>query len=419
MTIRCLLFLGFAIVLSACSIYPKTPEAQASYHAKQAASAIAKDLCINAVAHVDSAMSRATGEEKIGELMNSNAALLACYLDHLETASRQITNPAHANTTHERIIKAASAGFLPAAQAHALHEQLNITVAEGNRSRAIAFDLGDDLGYFPALQQPEHQTLMMRQTIRNLQNPEYQPRSVSQLIAYAGQQPIGSETRQYIENQLPNLNIRRDEIAAVSPLFPDFAAKRLREITAEVHLLLVQGDRLLEDDLIQLMQENIRGIAWRSAPEPGVITLEIERVRHDEQRAPEALQSVYYSEEPLFLSSAFHSRHQNVIYMHEVRAGKFEIEYGYVVRARLNDQIIHDKVLRGTVKNDYTNCQSVQIHHLFGTAMPAHSGFSYAGHAQCRGNEPSGFEPLREEILTLLVDEVLSIPEIKRVHALN
>ncbi|WP_151705414.1 hypothetical protein [Nitrincola alkalilacustris] len=419
MIIRYLLLVSLALVLSACSIYPRTPEAQAAYHAKQAVSAISKDNCTNAVVHVDSALSRATGEGKISEVMNSNPALLACYLDLLETASRQITNPAHANTTHERIIKAASAGFLPAAQAHALHEQLNITVAEGNRSRAIAFDLGDDLGYFPALQQPEHQTLMMRQTIRNLQNPEYQPRSVSQLIAYAGQQPIGSETRQYIENQLPNLNIRRDEIAAVSPLFPDFAAKRLREITAEVYLLLVQGDRLLEDDLILLMNEHIRGIAWRSAPEPGVITLEIERVRHNEQQSPEALQSVYYSEEPLFLSSAFHSRHQNVLYMHEVRTGAFEIDYGYVVRARRNGEEIHDKVLRGKVQNQYTRCQSVQIHHLFGTAMPAHSGISYSAQAQCRGNEPTGFEPLREEILMLLVDEVLSIPEIKRVHALN
>lgn len=148
------------------------------------------------------------------------------------------------------------------------------------------------------------------------------------------------------------MNIRLDELEIVARIFPKFAAARREEMTTRVFMQVKNGDRILSDDLLQMLRSRIRGVEWVSSAGPKTVTLVIERLRNDERILPERTETITYSHSEVNFISAALLMPRNASYLYEVVSGGAEIEYGYVISAVADGKAIYDELIRGRVAGE-------------------------------------------------------------------
>ncbi|WP_373499285.1 hypothetical protein [Desulfococcus sp.] len=413
------IILSLAIFLSACATYPKSRENQAAYHASEARSAISKGDSTYAAHQIDDALNRPRGDAKIKELFASHPKGRDYYWAYLEKSIFDVSSVYSAVAVFEKLSEVKSAGIFSEDQIRELFASLTKVVTDGNTTGSIPFDLGDRIELFPELQSPFHQQIIINRTIKNLQTTGSGRRPVVALMDYVQRIGIDSIEGKRIESLLHTMNIRRDELDVVVNLFPEFAAARKKEITARVYLQVKNGDRLLSDDLLQALRNEVRGIEWVSSDDPTTTTLLIERLRNDERTLPERTETITYAQHEVNLLSAALLMPRNASYLYELVSGGVEIEYGYVVSAVADGKTIFDEVIRGKVSREYRRCQNDRIQNVFGGVKPA--GFIANDDMQqrCAGPSSASIDEIRKEVFSKVVDVVLKVPSIKVAHELN
>lgn len=411
--------LSLSVILSACATYPQSREDQATYHASEARSAISKGDSTNAANQIDVTLTRPTGDAKIKELFASYPKGRDYYLAYLEKSIVEVSSTYQAAAVFEKLLTVKSSGIFPEDQVRDLFTRLMKVVTDGNTTGSVPFDLGDKIDLFPELKSPAHQQIIANRSIKNLQGNGSGSRPVSALMEYVQRIGIDSEEGKRIETLLPTMNIRRDELDALAKVFPKYAATRKEEITARVFVQVKNGDRLLSEDLLQMLRSRVRGVEWVPSAGLKTTTLVIERLLNDEKILPERTQTITYSQgEVNFLASAL-LMPRNASYLYEVISGGAEIEYGYVVSAVADGKTIHDEVIRGKVGGEYRRCQNARIQNVFGGVSSA--GFVANDHMQqqCAGPSSASIDELRKDIFSKVVDGVLKVPPIKATHELN
>ena len=422
MKFKAVLIFSLLVFVSACATYqlqPESLEEQATYYVNQAKAAVSEGGCFNAGSEIDIALSRPTGKEKVRELFASNQRIKNCYFSYLEETTVDLSSVYRANYSLRLLMVAKLGEVLSESQISKLFENLNKTVTEGNKAGTIPFVLNDKINNFPGLQSPEAQQIIIDRTINNLQANSNGKRPVAELMEYVQKVGVSSAEGKHIESLLSTLHIRRDELETVAKVFPAFIESRKEELTARVYLKIKNIDRLLREDLMEMFRTKVHGVEWVSSSGPKVITLEVEQVRNNEKTLPERTQTITYAKHEVNLVGAVLLMPRNASYHYELISGGVEIEYGYVIKAIQENEMIYDEVIRGKVNREYRLCQNARIQNVFGGVSAANFVANNDMQLRCNGPNSVSVENIRNEVLLKVTDGILNIPAIKRVHQLN
>jgi len=399
---------------------PTNPEDQASYWVSNASSSISKNDSQNTGHQIASALDLPTGGAKVRELFASQPKGREYYKMHIEKDISRVSSIYQANSIFQLLTTTKNSVVFPENQIAELFDNLRKKVIEGNISGLVPVDLSDNLSNFPELKSAEHQRVIIDRSIKNLQGNGSGSRLVAALIEYVQRVGVNSVEGKRIESLLPTMNIRRDELDVVAKVFPTFAVARKNDLTAQVFIQIKNADRLVNDDLMQVLRHKVRGVEWVPSAGAKTTTVVIERVRNDEKTLPERTQTITYATHEVNLLGAVLLMPRNASYLYDVVSGGAEIEYGYVVSAIVDGKTIHDEVIRGKVGGEYNRCQNARIQNVFGGVSSA--GFVANDDMQRRCNNSSSavsMEDLRKDIFSKVVDSVLKIPPIQVVHDLN
>lgn len=410
--------IGLSCLMLACATpYPNTPEGQVAFYVNQAQVAISKGNCSSAGPEIDAAISRPTGNEKIKEFFSKDEKARDCYYELHQKQIAGVSEASRANAIFLKLTAIKEAEIFSGGQVNALFAMLEKTVTDGNVTGSVQLVLGDKTDRFPALSNAYHQKIIINRSVENLQKGS-DVRPVAALMSYVTKHGVDSIEGKRIESLLPTFNIRRDEIDVVGKIFPKFSSTRKEEITARV-FLQVKGDRLLAEDVRQLLREKIRGVEWVASSGSGSVNLIIERIRSDEKNSPEQSQTITYAQHEVDTLSAVMLMPRNASYIYETVSGGSTIEYGYVVSAVIDGKIVADDLIRGKVGGEYKRCQNSRIQNVFGGTTSAGFVANDDMRQRCSGPSSISIEQLRQEIFSRVLDGVLKIPSIKRAHELN
>lgn len=410
--------IGLSCLMLACATpYPNTPEGQVAFYVNQAQVAISKGNCSSAGPEIDAAISRPTGNEKIKEFFSKDEKARDCYYELHQKQIAGVSEASRANAIFLKLTAIKEAEIFSGGQVNALFAMLEKTVTDGNVTGSVQLVLGDKTDRFPALSNAYHQKIIINRSVENLQKGS-DVRPVAALMSYVTKHGVDSIEGKRIESLLPTFNIRRDEIDVVGKIFPKFSSTRKEEITARV-FLQVKGDRLLAEDVRQLLREKIRGVEWVASSGSGSVNLIIERIRSDEKNSPEQSQTITYAQHEVDTLSAVMLMPRNASYIYETVSGGSTIEYGYVVSAVIDGKTVADDLIRGKVGGEYKRCQNSRIQNVFGGTTSAGFVANDDMRQRCSGPSSISIEQLRQEIFSKVLDGVLKITSIKRAHELN
>lgn len=422
MQIQSIAVLGLTLFTFGCATAPRSPEDQATFHSDSARASAAKGNCSISAYELETAAGLPTGKAKVKGLLSNDTKTLECYYSYLDQLVTGVNDARTAATAYKSLADAKGLDIVASERIDNLMRSLRTRVTDGNVSGTVAIELGTILesfpDYFPDLRLPNHQRIIVNRTISNLQRNEGN-RPVKELMQHVEKNGIGSDEGRRIESLLPTLKIRRDEIQIIEPLFPQFAAKRRKEMTTRVVFQVKNADRLFEDDLRKKFLGTIRGIEWSSVVDPTAVTLFVEKLRNDERIQPERTETITYSQGQVnFLASAL-LMPRNASYLYEVISGGAEIEYGYVVSAYSGGRSIFDEVVRGRVGSETRRCQNARIQNVFGGVSSAEFVANDDMQSRCNGAASVSIDSLRNDVLTKIVESVLRVPPISATHSLN
>lgn len=411
--------ISLVAILSACATHqtvPALPE-QGAYYTNGAREAFEKGDIPGFATQILTALSRPSGEQKVKEFFNAVPRAKAEFLDKL------VNRPSIVWTIYQaadylsdlRTVRAAS--IYPQTQIDGLIQQLNAMVAADNLSGKMNISLSDRTGDFPELASPQHQRAMADRSINTLQEGGGS-RQIRELLEYVERSGAASAERERIEALLPTLKIKSSELVTIESVYPKFAAARREQITVPVFVTFKNSDRIVADDIGQLLRTKIRGITWLPAANEKSITLTIERVRNDEKIMPERKQTVTYAQHEVNAFAAVLLMPRNASYIYEVVSGGSEIEYGYVVKAESGGKVIHDELIRGKVGGEYRRCENARIQNVFGGVTSAGFVANPDQERACAGGRSYSIDELRTEVFGKIVDGVLNISPIKAAHDL-
>lgn len=419
MKLIAILSLFLAATISGCASYPSDAEEQASYWLKEAKNKLSRGDCDSSAVCIDSALLRPTGANKVSEAFSNDADIAECYILHLKRSISTINDAYSARRIYDKLKLIKDEDILSGAIVDDLYDAFYRKISEGNITGNIPFILGDNIENYPVFNESIHKEKIIQRTIDGLRNQNSERRPVKELMQYIEKHGIDSKESNYVKSALPDLNITRDELEYVRKVFPEFAELRSKELTIDVNFELVNGDRLIEDDLRKIFHERIKGVNWVRATKPGVVKLVVEVVRNNERILPEQSQTITYAQYQVNLLSAALLMPKNASYHYEVITGGVEIEYGYIVRAYDGESLVYENVVRGTEQRKYSKCQNARIQNVFGGVSAASFIANNDMQSRCSGVGFVSLDQVRKDIYKKIVDDILNIPIIRKVHKLN
>lgn len=406
-------------ILSGCASYPQNPAEQATYHAREARSAASQGDGLKAAKQIDDALNRPTGNEKIKELFASEPKAKDYYQTYLGNLIEDIATVSQAEAIYRKLAMVESSGILPDDQMRILNAKLSSVVVNGNSTGALHFALGNNLDFFPVLQAKDQKEIIVKRSVSILQGKDFGMRSVPALMKYVKQIGLNTAEAKNIESLLPTMKIRKDELNAVSEVYPAFAQERKASLSTRVYVQFKNSDRLFADDFLDLLRRKVRGVEWVTSAAPKVTTLVIERVRNDEKTFPERSRTITYAQHEVNLVSAALLMPRNASYLYDIVSSGAQIEYGYVISASLDGGATYEKVIRGKVGGESKRCQNARIQNVFGGITPADFVANDDMKRRCESEEVDSIDELRKQVLSRVTDGVLMVPQIKAVHELN
>lgn len=403
--------------MSGCATYyPRDKAGRVVYHLEHVRKAIERDEGFDVASHLGSAIDNATDFSVISKFLSetndggeSCAKYMAEYIAELN-AIRQIEQ------TSVRLEIIQKNKIFSDKQRDGLYTSLSHVVSDGNKNGRIAFELGDER-IFPLLASPEHQKIMLQRTIKNLQTPDYSERKITQLMEYVSRIGKDSIESKKVAALLSTLNIKASELDAVSNVFPHFSAIRQAEAKIHVVLSVSKADALFEDDVLNALQADVKGVEWGGSVGAHSIELNIERLRFDEKISQEKQQTIVYSNYQVNALSAALLMPKNASYLFDLYSGGAEIEYGFLISASSGKKPLYKELVRGRVNESYQRCQNYRVQNVFGGITSANFVANQDMESKCAGQTSLNLEYMRKEVMSKIVDVVKKIPPIQRAHS--
>ncbi|OAH99730.1 hypothetical protein [Methylomonas methanica] len=366
-----ILLIFCSIVTNGCSSFPKTPDEQAKFYLDNAIISAengnAKDFCEK----IDNAIILPTGPIKTSAIFSSNRHLKENYTECLRERINKITNVYQVTNSNkigvlDALLIARSNNLIEINVADELYKDLANAVYNGNINGTLPLHLTENISEFPELNSGVHQRLMADRSIKKLQSGQgVRSTQINALVNYIKKLGIESEEWRRIQSLLPTMNIRSDEINIISTVYPDFALARKEQVSLQIYFDFKNGNRLLRDDILKILKTKIRGIEWVSTASDKTINLTIDQVRNDEKTLPEKTESIIYQRHEVDLAHGLLSMPDHSSFIYDILTGGSEIDYGYVITASQNGNIIYDDVVRGKQGGEYRKCKNFRIQNAF------------------------------------------------------
>ncbi|MBC7623061.1 MAG: hypothetical protein H7232_06725 [Aeromicrobium sp.] len=416
---RAIATLVFALLLASCASQPRTQEERAAWFVNRAKETIAQGKTELVGSDIEYSLGQLTGPTLVREMFAAVPRANVIYRDYLEQYVDAAQSFESTVTALTKLNGARRASLLAPEQFAGLRRRLADRVIAGNLQGTIFYDMSISMDFFPELNTPQHQAILLERTLANLQTDRPSKTQVAALMKYV--ETIGRDSMegQRIEALLPRMNFRRAELVEVAKQYPDFAEKRLEGATLRVFLEVKNADRLAADDVLSALREKIIGVDWVPSPGPKITTLTIERVRNDEKTLSEQTQTITYSQYEVNLIEAMLLMPRNASFRYEFVTGGAEIDYGYVVKATRDGTNNYEQVVRGKVSGESRRCINPRIQNVFGGVTAAGFVANSDMANRCSGSTSVSMESLRKDVFSKLVEGVLNVPSIKVVHAMN
>ena len=302
-----------------------------------------------------------------------------------------------------------------------LQESLSQYVAVRNMDGTVPFTFADQPMTFSILTKRENDRAVYQNTVLALKqsNSTHRRDSLIGLMEYALRTGAASTQSDQIKALLPSLNIRRDEIAIVRQMYPDFADARTKELTLNVSIVVKGTDRLVKVDIENMVKTNIPGLNVVDQGASAQLAITIERIRHDEHKEPERQQTITYAQYEVDTVQAVLLMPRNASYIYEIVSGANEIEYGYAIDSAPIYGQKAENLIRGKVGGSYSRCLNGRIQNVFGGASSAGFQANDDMRRRCSGPSEISMDTLRGEVMTKIIDSIKSIPMVKSVYDLN
>lgn len=407
--------------LSGCATYPSDWDGQIKYHIKAAQSLIDKGDANAANRQFDIALGKPNGGAQLRELFIADPAAQKVYLSGLESSISGAESTEALISAAAKLSDAGSAGLLIVNDLARLKAGLDLTAVNGNRSGRLPFTLADNIANIPALAAPEQKEIMFQRTINMIRDSRLAKPPVSAVMAYVGKVGPSTPIGKQVEELLPKMKIKAADLPAVEAFYPVYAVKRREEISGRVHLQVRNADRIFQADLSDALKKSFERIIFEPAPGPGITTVTLEKIRHEERSTPERSETVTYAQHEVNIISAALLMPKNASYIYEVVKGANEVEYGFALTAAYDGRTIHDALLRGKVGGAYTRCTNARIQNVFGGVSSA--GFVANGDMQSRcysgSSSPKTLEELRSDVIEKMVEGILKVPTLNAAYDAN
>lgn len=231
-----------------------------------------------------------TGDSEAKRLLRSNPSVRTALTQRIREETEGVESVGDALRTKRRI-DLHRLIYEDDAEADALFANLGEELLRKARAGLIVIDPTDDTSAFPALQQPDIQQIGWQSTIAGLQNdPTNLDRSLLQsALSQASQR--STEERAKLLPILEATTLSRAELEKAKEAFPEFAERRLAEMSVRIHLDTQPHDRLLLEDLRSRLGEQ-EGLILVDAGDKPQLRVVVSQLRWDLLQIPERTETV-------------------------------------------------------------------------------------------------------------------------------
>lgn len=409
-------FIFIAFIIQGCATYPTDPIEQAHYWANKANTSIKKNKSDELWTAVYSGSAIAEGGDLIKNVFDTNPKAEALFKREALERFDKYPDLRDALFLRNQVYEMWLSGVLPVSTGEEVLEEIDGRIIKRHKSGEYELTLADDVSNIKALNNDTDKQLILKNSLNKLKkNSAGRVGLVKILMEKATKEDTSSNDFLLIKSSLNDLNINKKELIYVAPVFPDFAKKRESEVSLLAYLSLINGDALLKDDLIKILRKRVKGVTWVKDPSQAALVIEIEKVRHEEKELPPYIETITYSQGQVnFLAGAL-LMPNNASYLYDVSKTKSSLEYGYVIKALGVEELL----VRGLEQSVSVECLNTRIHNVFGGVSSADFIANNDMKNRCAKSGNKDIGNLRDIVYGKVVDGILKIPSVKKVHTLN
>jgi len=306
-------------------------------------------------------------------------------------------------------------GVIGAADATALRASLTSRVDAALRSGAIAFDLANTevLDAIPELSTPANKKLLFYRSLKEIPSASGARKSTllerTFVMAKAGGKGDVYDTA--IRTGLHTFGLSTPEIRQyVSPYDAAWAQQLLETRVKRVALRSEPPDRLLEEDVKELLRQRDEDIEFVNASGSDRLTITVGKLQYEERPDQERKQTITYQQHEVNLLGAVLLMPRNASYMYEHVTGGLDVTSAFLIKIANSANLVVDKVFRERASRRYNHCENARIVNVFGGVQRAEFVANDDMARRCGGGtsvRPDATE-VRAEILSKVADEIVS-----------
>lgn len=404
-----------AFIVQGCVTYPTDPAEQAQYWASKANSSIRFNKPDELWGAVHSVSTIAGGGDVIKKVFENPRASELFQKEALER-SEKYQRLEDVLFVRNQVYEIWLSGALPPETGKKTLEELDRKIIKKHQSGEYVITLIDNVNNIQGLDNEADRLIILRNSITRLKDNS-SPRKglVKALMEQASSKEVKSNDYNLIASNLSNMNIRKNELVYVEPIFPGYAKKRESEVSLSAYLSLKNGDAFLREDLMKALKSRVRGVTWVEEPGPSVLTIEIEKVRHDENARAPYVETITYSQGQVNFFAGALLMPRNASYLFDISKSESMIEYGYIVRTAGAEEIL----VRGQEKGISVNCMNSRVQNVFGGVSPADFVANNDMQSRCSNSGNKDMQEIRDNVYRKVADNVLKIPNVANVHVAN
>lgn len=404
-------------LFSGCGTATRTSEQQENEYYEKAVDALKKGDCQVAVDQLNGLFIY-TKNNRIRQLFKENANAESCVVDVYTSGISAVTSISRLNNLRYGFNKLSGYQLISeknVADINILMEK-NISEKVINGTLSISFD--DAINDYYFLKRSNIMDVIAINTINNYKTQTYTKNGLDALVAYVGSTSSSPKIRKIMKDSLPLMNLKANELIKVESIDPLYVSQRLKESTMKAFVDYKSIDRLTAEDIDVNLKKSINGIEWAvvSTNVPNVIT--IEKVKHAEVVSQQRSQTVSYADYQVDRMAAVLFMPRNASYSFELVSNEISIDYGYVISYKKNGQKISEEIVRGIESYQNNKCQNQRITNVFGGNQPADFIANDDMRSKCSGYAKS-MDSLRSDVYLKIVEKVMNIQDVKKVHAMN
>lgn len=408
-------------MVSGCAFKPKTPEQQAKNSINYAVEAARKGEARNVQINIDYVTMLQGQAHHITKLFQSDPDASLLYISGAAQYIDSITYPSQIAMERDSLSVLRSVEALPAVEIDALDARVADRALAGNLAGKIPFMLHDKMHGLGLLESPDHMGVILERTV-NYAKTAAGPkgRQIAEIMAYISSPATPQKQKSFVEMSLDSIPITKPEMETyVRPVFPMYVKEKLANMTVKAAFVYSGADRLAQDDLLSSIKGRVKGVEWQQDAGKGVITIKIDRIRHNERTEPPRTETIRYSQHQVnFLASALLMPH-NATYSYSLTRSAVEVDYGYEISVLNAGKTTHTEIVRGNVRSESASCSDAAIQNVFGGTSAAGFVANDDMATRCNTTGSRTIADLRNEIDSKIVDAILRAPTIGRVHQLN